>query len=331
MKSIQAADTLSESDPLVSLEVELHAGLERFWRVAGTILHGSPVHLVAPDQETFSFKRNFFSILFLYSYYRAGITRERRILYVAINQCLRGMVTGCDNILDDEYKKTIETDLPQQAARFRSVLDIMLSDRILGEIVIEHCLSNGLPLGKMSAACRASLHTLLLSGVQEAAEEGGVTHRLPPRDILEKIHHFKTGVLFQSTWAVPTVLEEELSPAGQAVQSALYRIGIGCQLLDDLVDLFGDLRDSHHNYLLSVIFHQEPPEVWQRLCTIAEENEPTHHFYLEYPQLQQRIRLLAEEYLERGLRQLFFAQHAFLVHPAIAFIEQRIGALPTGG
>ena len=38
-------------------------------------------------------------------------------------------MTGCGNILDDEYKKTLETELPEHGVKFRSVLDILVSDR----------------------------------------------------------------------------------------------------------------------------------------------------------------------------------------------------------
>jgi hypothetical protein len=41
------------------------------------------------------------------------------MVYVAVNQCLRGMVTGCDNLLDDAIKPTLNTDLPEDLRRAR--------------------------------------------------------------------------------------------------------------------------------------------------------------------------------------------------------------------
>ena len=102
-------------------------------------------------------ENNFFSALFLYSYHRAGIARSRRIIYAIVNQCLRGLVTGCDNILDDEYKKTLETDLPEQGVRFRSVVDIMVSDRVLFEILLGEFKNDGLDYSKVSKANAAFL------------------------------------------------------------------------------------------------------------------------------------------------------------------------------
>ena len=312
-------------DPLTVLEDELRTGLRHYWRCAGEILRDGPVHLIEPDEASLSLPGNFFSALFMYSYYRTGIAKDRRILYAAVNQCLRGMVTGCDNILDDEYKKTLDTDLPHQARRFRSVLDIMVSDRILTEVLLDYCLASNLPLDKLVKAGRASLHTLLQSGVQEASEEGGIAERLRPEEILSRIHHYKTGVLFQCPWAIPAVFEETISPEAPAVQGALYDIGIGCQILDDLVDLVTDLRENRHNFVLSAVFHEEPPQVWRRLESMPDLGGSADEFYGDFPEFHVRMKARALDTLAGGLRNLFFAHHGSLVEPAIAFIAGRIG------
>ncbi len=323
--AVSAPEANHHPDPLTMLEAELRAGLQQYWQIAGTILQGSPVHLYPPAADTFSLQRNFFSALFLYSYYRAGITDERRILYAAVNQCLRGMVTGCDNILDDEYKPTLETDLPVRAHRFRSVLDIMVSDRILLELILHYCQAHALPLELVGKASTASLQALTRSGVQEAAEEGGVGRRLPPREILEKIHHYKTGVLFQCPWAVPAIFETALPPMAAVVQDALYRIGMGCQILDDMVDLLTDLREMRHNYVASVIYHQEPPTLWQGLQTMVEEAGVAEPWTAAFPDLAARIKAEARRFLDGGLGDLFAADHQFFVQPAATFIAGRIG------
>ncbi len=310
---------------IAMLESELRAGLERFWQTAATILDGSTIQLVAPDEASFSLPRNFFSTLFLYSYYRLGIPPERRILYVAVNQCLRGMVTGCDNILDDEYKTTLETDLPPQAHRFRSVLDIMVADRVLFALLVEHCQRHDLPVERALQASTASLAALTQSGAQEAAEEGGVGECLRPEVILRKIHHYKTGLLFQSTWAIPALFEEAMTPAAQAVREALYHIGIGCQILDDLADLFIDMRGKRHNYVASVVAHEEPAAVWQSLQSLVAAAETPEAFFAAWPELAARMKAEAMATLESGLSNLFLDKHQDFVRPAAAFIAARIG------
>ena len=312
---------------IAMLQAELRAGLERFWQAAATILDGSTIQLVAPDEAAFSLPRNFFSTLFLYSYYRLGIPPERRILYVALNQCLRGMVTGCDNILDDEYKTTMETDLPPQAHRFRSVLDIMVADRVLFALVVEHCQRHGLPMERVLQASTASLAALTQSGAQEAAEEGGVGECLRPEVILQKIHHYKTGRLFQAPWAIPAFFEEATTPAAQAAREALYHIGIGCQILDDLADLFLDMRGKRHNYVASVIAHGEGAAVWQSLQSLVVAGATPESFFAAWPELAARLKAEAMGRLESGLSNLFLARHHDFVGPAAAFIAARIGVV----
>lgn len=313
------------TEDIATLESELRGGLELFWQKAATILDGSTIQLIAPDEVTFSLPRNFFSTLFLYSYYRLGIPPERRILYVAINQCLRGMVTGCDNILDDEYKTTLETDLPQQAYRFRSVLDIMVADRILFAILMDHCQKYDFPVEQALQASTASLQALTQSGAQEASEEGGIGERLRPDIILRKIHHFKTGLLFQSTWAIPALFEEAIMPAARVVREALYQIGIGCQIFDDIADLFIDTRGKRHNYVASVIAHQEPSAVWESLQSHLAKEETPEYFFAAWPELAAKMKAEALTILENGLSNLFLAKHHGFVRPAAAFIANRIG------
>ena len=204
----QDKDPGIDKDPFLLIESELREGLGLYWESASRILDGSGTILMNPTESYFALKNNFFSLLFLYSYYRAGIGGARRILYVAINQCLRGMVTGCDNILDDEYKKTLETDLPEGGTRFRSVLDIMVSDRVLFNILLNAMEKDNLPPELVLKAGTLSLQALLRSGVQEAGEEAGVNHILTPEEVLQSVHHYKTGLLFQAPWQIPQLLEK---------------------------------------------------------------------------------------------------------------------------
>lgn len=312
-------------EEIAGLETELRAGLERFWEVAAAILREGVVRLVPPRAEQFSLKRNFFTTLFLYSYYRAGIPAERRILYTAVNQCLRGMVTGCDNLLDDEYKTTLETNLPAQAHRFRSVLDIMVADRALFALLTRHCREHGLEVELAVQAGAASLQALARSGAQEASEEGGIGERLAPDQVLDQVHRYKTAMLFQSTWAVPSVFEAEMTPDADGARQALYDIGIGCQILDDIVDLVADLRDRRHNYAASVLVHQADARAWRRLNALAAENAAAERLYAEFPDFLARMTAAALGHLEGGLRSLFFDRHRHLVQPAAAFIAERIG------
>lgn len=308
---------------------ELAEGLTRYWEIAGRILKGSGVGLLPPHPEYFAPSRNFFSLLFLYSYHRAALPPHRRILYAAINQCLRGMVTGCDNILDDEYKKTLSTDLPEKAIRMRSIIDIMVSDRVLYEILMDACREKELTLNQVATAGAVSLRALTQSGAQEAGEEGGIDSRLTPEAILSRIHHYKTALLFQCVWAIPESIES-LSPSIlNPLKQALYEIGMGCQLLDDMVDLSQDILNRRHNYVASLIYHSatktdrsaHETELFKIAALRKEKN-----LMMVFPEAGQIAAKTATGFLERGLNVLFTLEHKVLIQPSILFIAGQIGA-----
>ena len=138
-----------------------------------TFFRQSGVTLNAPGEDDFSFEKNFFSLLFLYSFYRANLPKSRRILYATTLQCLRGMVTGCDNLLDDEYKMTLDSDIPQTGLRFRSVIDIMVSDRVLFQVLLEAGRRQEIGVDQVVAATAASMKTMTRSGLQEASRKQG--------------------------------------------------------------------------------------------------------------------------------------------------------------
>lgn len=315
-------------DPLALIEEELSSALSLYWTTAAGILEGGPIRLLDQPEDYLSLEGNFFSALFLYSYHRAGIPKSRRILYTAVNQCLRGMVTGCDNLLDDEYKKTLETDLPKRAVRFRSVLDIMVSDRVLFEILFRRFKEDGLEAQKVLRASQASLEALTRSGAQEASEEGGIHSLLLPEQVLFKVHHFKTGLLFQSPWAVPAQLEDLQEATVLPLLHALYQIGLGCQIMDDMVDLARDAGSKHHNYCASLLFYDSDRDSWDRLQSRISANpvgRADRDLLLEFPGVLKQARNAARGFLEKGLGDLLTANHHDLLEPAILFLSRRIG------
>jgi hypothetical protein len=311
-------------DIFMVLEDELKRSLHIFWEKAGKILDGGSVRLLDPPNGYYDAKNNFFSALFLYSYYRAGIVPERRILYSAMNQCLRGMVTGCDNILDDEYKLTLETSLPKNGTRFRSVLDIMVSDRVMFELSLETFREQE----KILLASILSLRALIESGYQEATEEGGIDVMLPPDTILKTIHHYKTGILFTCPWAIPSVIETIEEEKKRGLNEALYNTGMGCQVMDDMADLERDIKNRRHNYVSSIIYHESGRDIWDKIKSTILSNEKadeSNDILMRYTEVKERAVDKARRYLVSGLNGLFQENHQFLVEPAIKFLSVRIG------
>ncbi|MFC1580468.1 class 1 isoprenoid biosynthesis enzyme [Thermodesulfobacteriota bacterium] len=283
------------------------------------------LHSCPPPPDYASLEKNFFSALFLYSYHRAGIPVQRRILYAAINQCLRGMVTGCDNLMDDEYKETLLTDLPGKSCRFRSVLDIMVSDRILFEVLFKGFLEEHMSSPQILDAIAASISGLTRSGAQEASEEGGVAGVLQPEQVLESVHHFKTGLLFMCPWSVPRIIEDCSSTTIDPLLDGLYKIGLGCQIMDDMVDLARDTRKHRHNFLASLVYYQPGSAQWGRLKAWALEAGDKREIMTEFPDAVSKAVQVARQYLMEGLRCLFDETHRPLVEPTIRFLSQRIG------
>ncbi len=315
--------------PLATLGDELSEALSLYWSTAEKLLRDSEVQLHRPRPEYFAIESNLFSALFLYSYLQAGIDRSRRVFYSAVNQCLRGMVTGCDNLLDDEYKQTLDTDLPREATRFRSVLDIMVSDRVLFDLLLDSHQRGELTDAKLRSASAISLHGLLSSGVQEAGEEAGITDRLSPDEVLGTVHHYKTGLLFQSPWSLPALLEDIDAEILDRTNRALYQLGIGCQILDDMVDLARDLRMKRHNYAASLIYHDSDHGEQAHLQNWLQElpaGENQSDLLLAFPRARQRAARKARDCLDAGMRDLFMEEHLQLAQPVVEMLIERIGA-----
>ena len=321
-------DRLEKAPPFRALIKELRSGLGLYWETAGQILKTYGVALKPPGDDALSFQKNFFSLLFLYSYQRAGLPRSRRILYAATIQCLRGMVTGCDNLLDDEYKPTLDTDIPADGHRFRSIVDIMVSDRVLFQILWDAATRREIAMAQVPAAATASMKTMTRSGIEEAGEEAGIETILAPELVLQTIHHFKTGILFQCPWDIPLSIETMAAGDLRPLLDGLYRIGLGCQIMDDMVDVVADIKARKHNYLVSLVHHGS--SVWEKKqlarVMIADRSDQGEDMRLnQFPLAFEQALQTSHRLLTEGLGALFAPEHQGLVNPAVRFLAKRIG------
>ncbi len=329
--SLSAAGRMETLPPVQALMAEMKMGLSTYLDAADEILRQSGVQLKPVPDDYFSMEKNFFSMLFLYSFFRAGIPKSRRCLYAAILQCLRGMVTGCDNLLDNEYKPTLDTDIPEAGIRFRSVVDIMVSDRVLFQILIDARRRNEITMEQVRTASATSMKTMTRSGVQEATEEAGVSTILTPADILETVHHYKTGILFQCPWDIPLVIEKPDMPDIEPLLEGLYRVGLGCQVMDDLVDFTSDLARKRHNFMVSLVYHGSAAREKKRLREFGittEQEMDGVNLATDFPDALGQAADISHRFLEEGLNLLLSDPHRFLVEPFIRFLQQRIGAAP---
>ncbi len=329
LDSITATGNARIQQLMFRLKDELRQGLMLYWNSADQILNKSNIKLNRQSESYFSLENNFFSTLFLYSYIKGKIPESKRILFVAANQCLRGMVTGCDNILDNEYKQTLDTDLPANATKFRSVLDIMVSDRILVAILHKGYKAGEFSFDHILQANIAVLHALLKSGVQEASEEKGAGEILKPEDVLSKIHPIKTGILFQAPWVLPELVEDRKLKSVSGIKEGLFQIGMGCQILDDMVDLSMDAQMNRHNYVASLIYHEGNPQEQKAMAKYLTQNVKGHYdpdFLFNFPDARKASMNKALHFLEKGTSLLFTNEHRFMIDYSIDFFIRRIGA-----
>ena len=205
-------------------------------------------------------QKNFFSILFLSVYKALGIPRERRMAYGVINHCLRGIVTGTDNLLDNEYKELLPLKLPEEAIRFKSVMHILLFDRFLGRVV-NRLAADGVIDRSLADRVQTGLFKAMVPiGAEEAQEEGGVREIISPAAILDSVHMYKGGKLLCLSFVAPLLMEQENRERISIAEQGIFSIGMALQVIDDLTDFYEDLRDFRHNYLVSVIHHEGPPQ-----------------------------------------------------------------------
>jgi hypothetical protein len=201
-------------------------------------------------------QKNFFSILFLSVYKALGIPRERRMIYGVINHCLRGLVTGTDNLLDNEYKELLPLDLPDDALRFKSVMHILLFDRFLGRVVNQMADEGVIDRPLADRVQRELFRAMVPIGAEEAQEEGGVREIISPAAILDSVHMYKGGKLLCLSFVAPLLIEQENRRLLTLAEQGIFSIGMALQVIDDLTDFYADMRDLRHNYLVSVIHYE---------------------------------------------------------------------------
>ncbi len=260
-------------------------------------MHSAPL----PD-SWLGWRKNLFSSLFQSVYHLLDIPLPRRMLYGNMIHLFRIWVTSADNLLDEEDKEVVPISMPGSARVMRQVIAIMAADRVLAELLNEAVEQGVLTPPQRSAISRESLCRLLPSAAQEATEEGGITVRPPPEEVLNVIHRLKTGLLFNVAFVGPDIVEPaSRSPRAARLREGLMNFGLGCQVLDDIRDMARDLLEQRHNYVLSVLAHHHPTLLEQ----IAHQAKtPADRLYLSVPHIVLPAARQGLERLASGLRTL---------------------------
>jgi len=207
-----------------------------------------------PD-SFYALRKNIFSTLFQSMYHLMDCAPQHRLFYGKLIHLFRIWVTSADNLLDDEDKVVIPIQMPGSSRVMRQVVSIMTADRIFQQLLAEGRETGALTPAQAQELSERSLQILLPSAAQEASEEAGITDRPDPEHVLNVIHRYKTGILFNVAFLGPEVIEPHLDrERAAALKEALLQFGIGCQILDDIRDLARDYIEQRHNYLLSTLW-----------------------------------------------------------------------------
>ena len=248
-----------------------------------------------------SWRKNLFSTLFQSVYHLMDIAEPRRMLYGKLIHLFRIWVTSADNLLDDEDKEVVPIAMPGHARVMRQVVAVMAADRVLAELLNDAVDQAVLTPSQRDALSRESLCRLLPSAAQEATEEGGITVRPAPEQVLNVIHRLKTGLLFNLAFVGPEIVEPSTLLRTARLQAGLVDFGLGCQVLDDIRDMARDLLEQRHNYLLSTLAHQNPALL---LELQRRAHAPTDRIYLDVPQIVLPATRKGLDLLACGLRAL---------------------------
>ena len=222
--------------------------LNEFYRLARAI-GGSDCPVGPMPKSLLDLERNFFSMLFLAVTRAITADTTHMLLYGMVNQGMRAWVTACDNLLDDEYKEIFPFEVAVHGNRMRSVLTLLLADRVINEYICEEYGNCDL----ITSVGRLSLAALMPSAIQESEEELRPVQVLSPQELLHSVHRHKTADLFTAPLIIPSTLEHIESSRLNTAKRSVANFGLACQILDDLKDMPADVVEGRHNYLVSTI------------------------------------------------------------------------------
>lgn len=231
------------------------------------------VHPAPLPEDSLAWRKNMFSTLFQSVYHLLDVPAPRRRLYGKLIHLYRIWVTSADNLLDGEDKHVISVVLPGSARVMRQVIAVMATDRVLAEVLNDAVVQGTISADQRDALSRESLRCLLPSAAQEATEEGGITGRPPPEEVLNVIHRLKTGLLFNIVFVAPDIIEPTPLARTTHLRQGLMDFGLGCQVFDDIRDMARDLLEQRHNVVLSALAHGAPAVLEQLTRQVRSPDE----------------------------------------------------------
>jgi hypothetical protein len=206
-----------------------------------------------------------------------NIPDERIRFYGIILHSIRGVVTASDNILDEEDKGAVRINIAMGNI-LPNIFLILLQQGVLIETLTKIVPDRT----KREKAFGELMGALFDIASEESHEEGRVETVLSPENLLREIHRLRGGRLLELAFIVPEVTEENLAEDIQLARQSVHQIGLALQMMDDITDIYIDIKSRNHNFLRSWIIHKGPdgPMTDEQLLERSKEElaEPAKPF-----------------------------------------------------
>lgn len=261
-------------------------------------------------------QKNLFSIFLLSIIESLEIPYERLYHYGLIIHAIRGVVTAIDNVLDDEQKGSVFLHMGQ-ANVVPNILLMLLQNGMIHQSIAQ--LTDDLE--KQLCCWQALMRVMGAILHEESGEESRILEALPPDLLLQDIHSFRGGQLFQLAFVMPTEIETHLASALSHMKDGVFAFGLTIQLLDDICDLADDMRDSNHNMLRSWIVHHGMDGAFSDAALFdidyALLQKPEEHF----PETTRALTLFAVRIVMDGFAHLRAAGYPMSDHNALTLLH----------
>ncbi len=208
------------------------------------------------EPSELAFVQDFFFLnLFLSVFEALGVAPERLPFYAELDFCIMGTITAADNLFDDQSKSLLPLR-KVAGARYSSILQLMCFERLMRRTG-DRAVAAGLFGGEaFDRTLKGLIDQMAEIGLLEGSEEGGVSEIPAPREMIDRVHRVRGGMLFGLAFVAPKVLETGAVLEKMLVaEPAIARLGTAFQIVDDLTDFEFDLERHTHNLLISWIRH----------------------------------------------------------------------------
>lgn len=195
---------------------------------------------------------NMHSVFFYSLYETLSFSEKERKFCGLLNNSFRLIITGADNLLDNDDNHYLGFAKINNSPTMKSVFDILLSEKIIHSVLNDYSLKFKLfSHDKVQCIQEQIFNQLAGSGINEAEESQKLQINLTPEEIINTVHHFKSGKLF----TLPFLPAKNIScnPLIEKVENSIYEFGIAIQILDDVSDIIEDYIGKKPNYFIAVL------------------------------------------------------------------------------